>query len=51
MKTLKIDGVYPKAFECAEEVAEHLPRFIDSYNERRLHLTLGYLSFNRYEED
>ena len=30
MKTLKVKGVYPMAFESAEDVAEHLPRFIDS---------------------
>ena len=51
MKTLKVEGVYPMAFESAEDVAEHLPRFIDSYNERRLHSALGYLSPNRYEEE
>ena len=38
------------AFESAEDVAVHLPRFIDSYNERRLHSALDYLSPNRFEE-
>ena len=51
MKTLKVEGVYPMAFESADEVAEHLPRFFDSYNERRLHSALGYLSPNRFEEN
>ena len=51
MKTLKVEGVYPMAFESAEDVAEHLPRFIDSHNERRLHSALGYLSPNRFEEE
>ena len=39
------------AFENAEDVAEHLPRFTDSYNERRLHSAFGYLSPNRYGEE
>ena len=50
-RVLKVEGVYPMAFERAEDVAEHLPRFIDSYNGRRLHLALGYLSPNRFEEE
>ena len=32
------------AFESEKDVARHLPRFIDSYNERRLHSALGYMS-------
>ena len=36
MKTLKVEGVYPMAFESEEDIACHLPGFIDSYNERRL---------------
>ena len=51
MKTLKVEGVYPMAFESAEGVAVRWLRFIDSYNERRLHPALGYLSPNRFEEE
>ena len=43
--------LYPLAFESAEEVAEHLPRFVDDHNDRRLHSALGYLSPNRFEEE
>ena len=50
MKTLKVEGVYPMAFQTAADVAEQLPRFIDSYNQRRLHSALGYLSPKRFEE-
>ena len=50
MKTLKVEGVYPMAFESEKDVARHLPRFIDSYHERRLHSALGYMSPNRFEE-
>ena len=50
MKTLKVEGVYPMTFQSEEGIARHLPRFIDSYNERHLHSTLDYMSPNRFEE-
>lgn len=49
MKTLKVEGVYPLAFETADDVAEQLPIFIEKYNSRRLHSALGYLSPIQYE--
>jgi hypothetical protein len=50
-KTLKVEGVYPMAFEAFADVAAELPHFIEQvYNASRLHSAFGSLSPLRFEE-
>jgi putative transposase len=52
IKTLNGEAVYPMVFEAFEDVAEHLPRFIEEIcHNRRLYSALGYLGSQLFEDE
>ena len=50
IKTEKVEGAYPTAFEGTEDVTCHPPRRIDGCNKRRAHTALGYSGLNLFKE-
>lgn len=51
MKTLKLEAIYPMAFETFIDAADYIPYFIEEvYNTKRLHSAIGYLSPKQFED-
>ncbi len=50
VKTPKVEGIHPLAFETAEDVAGQFPAFIETYNASPLHPSLGNLGPEQSEK-
>jgi len=50
IKTLKVEEVYQTEYENYKEAYAGIERFIDLYNGKRLHSSLGYIPPDEFEE-
>jgi putative transposase len=50
IKTLKVEEVYQTEYESFKEAKEGIGKFIDLYNGKRLHSSLGYMSPDEFEQ-
>jgi putative transposase len=50
IKTLKVEEVYQTEYESYKEAYAGIERFIDLYNGKRLHSSLGYIPPDEFEE-
>lgn len=50
IKTVKFEEVYQAEYENYQEAYEGIGKYIDLYNEKRLHSSLGYMSPDEFEE-
>ena len=50
IKTIKVEEVYQTEYESYKEAYAGIERFIDLYNGKRLHSSLGYIPPNEFEE-
>jgi len=50
IKTLKVEEVYQTEYESYKEANEGICKFIDLYNRKRLHSSLGYMTPDEFEE-
>jgi transposase InsO family protein len=50
IKTLKVEEVHQTEYESYQEAYAGIERYIDLYNRKRLHSSLGYIPPDEFEE-
>jgi putative transposase len=50
IKTLKVEEVYQTEYESYRKAYEGIGKFIDLYNRKHLHSSLGYVSPDEFEK-